>query len=353
MLMWEIELVLVGEFVLKKYLDIRQFDISSSNFYQNIIEVFDVLKKYPFSCRKIFLKNLESLQFEKITMEEMVNFDENVASYYDISKNIIYYTEDTLEFLNHELFHVASTSGIHSGIVVGRVHMGENLNEGITEWLALKSRHQDVSHSGYQLELFVIECLVSIYGESILIPYFLHHTYEFYSQFGLMAKKIIRLDFLLGRLENEMKIMDIFTRYLVIRDIDESFFEDKDTNLFQMNFGYENGQILEKEMKKNYKKISFLNKDNDSGLEFVELNVYDYDLKREEHKKLYLKWKREFIMRQREIFNSILKEIIRLARYCFYSDDEIKELLMHHLETKTTCLEQIHYYNSKLMRKKV
>ena len=194
-------------------------------FQDNINSVWNTLKQYPPSCQKAFLKNLKNLHI-KINPNVYFNpvylttGDPYAIGGYFHAINTIYLKEDMNDVINHELFHVASSTTRKNGIITIKENrvIGYYLNEGITEYLNLKSQKQLISKSDYQLEVFVIEFLIKIYGEKILIPYFTHNSIKFFTQFQKHKKSIIKIDNLLSKIKsnNENNQQELFNTIIKI-----------------------------------------------------------------------------------------------------------------------------------------
>lgn len=329
--------------------------LNTSIYRKNIKEVWNVLEQYPKECRKTFLKNIKSLEFKHFTKEQLQELAEDidVNGLYIPTENKIYLNgfENKQEEINHELFHVASCTPKYWGIIVDISYdnkirtIGDNLNEGITEYLAfISSDSKDISNSAYQLEVFVIETLINIYGTDILKPYFQNNPPKFYSQFRYDEQNIIKLDILLKKISNWISIRNSFEEYIVLKDIAKNKLEKNhlDSNTSNM-----------KELSKHLKKYEFEINELFEEVEQEERKKGNtsqmYTLKKE--KELYLNWYYMYDKIQKEIFEKLLKILIVLARTHNLSDEWIKDILIKNLENKKTILSTIEYKNKKLIRK--
>lgn len=328
--------------------------LNKSIYRKNLEEVWQVLEKYPKNCQKIFLKNLKTLTFKQISIEELqeLSKDLDVEGMYIPNENTIYLNEFKNERveINHELFHVSSCTPKRLGVIVYVTiddvtkAIGENLNEGITQYLAeLSTKTNNQKDSAYQLNVFVIESLINIYGKNILNPYFQNNPVKFYSQFKSNTYKIIKLDILLNKINKRINLKNLFEEYLLLKDLSKN--KLKDNNLY---IEITNLKELNKYIKKREFEINKLYKD----IEKEEIKGNDiYVLKKEENKEIYLNWYKEYTKIQSSSFEKIIKTIITLARNSNISDKEILEMLTKNLQYKKEILEEIEYKNKKLIRK--
>ena len=332
-------------------------ELSQSIYKKNIEDVWKILERYPNKCRKVFLKNLKTLSFQKVNIEELqkISEDIDVNGLYMPMENKIYLNgiENKYEEINHELFHVSSCTGKYWGVIVDVTigekirTIGENLNEGITEYLAyLSANSKNIGESAYQLEVFVIELLISIYGEKILNPYFQNNPLKFYYQFKSGEYSIIYLDILLNQISKWINVRNSFEEYIILRDFVPD--ELKKYNLYIETFDM-------KELSRYLKRYEFMiNKLYDKIEKEKRLREVFFDryaLQKEESKKMYLNWYYEYSKIQKRMFDRIIKIIIVLARKQDMSDELIKDLLIRSLDNKKSILDVIEYKNKKLVRK--
>ena len=322
----------------------------------NLNDIWNILDKYPRTCKKIFTNNLKTLKIKYISEEELaiMSNDPGTEGMYVPIENTIYITKENIKnkrVINHELFHTTSTHNRKIGII-GKIELnnhekiiGENLDEGITEYLALKSLNKRKSNTSYQLEVFVIKCLINIYGSKILIPYFKNSPEKFYQQFKNDNLKIIKLDILLNKLSKYEMLTDIFEEYLLLLEINTNSL--KENNLLLNTTSLK--QFL-KDLSKNQDTIiDYYKKEENTNPILIELNKTNntYELKNKKAEYLYIDWYNQ----EKILIEKILKIIIILARKNNLSDELIKKILMNNLKYTNDTLELIRYKNKKLIRK--
>ena len=331
--------------------------LSNSIYKKNLQDVWNILEDYPKSCRKIFLENVKKLSFRHVTLEELRNMtnDKEVNGLYIPTENVIYLNDlnNTQSEINHELFHVASCTKRFWGIIIDLIidnknkTIGELLNEGITEYLALLSvmGEKEIT-SAYQLEVFVIETLIDIYDKNILIPYFKNNPLKFYTQFKNNKHHIIKLDILLNKISKTIDVRNTFEEYILIKDLSKD--KLKQHNLY---FQTENMEELTKFLKKHKEEISLLCEEieNESGISNKDTI---YTLKELENERMYINWYKEYDYNQKVAFEKIIKTLIILARKNKYSDKRILKILRKNLSNKETALDIIEYKNKKLIKRR-
>ena len=210
----------------------------------------------------------------------------------------------------------------------------------------ISANSKNIGESAYQLEVFVIELLISIYGEKILNPYFQNNPLKFYYQFKSGEYSIIYLDILLNQISKWVNVRNSFEEYIILRDFVPD--ELKKYNLYIETFDM-------KELSRYLKRYEFMiNKLYDKIEKEKRLREVFFDryaLQKEESKKMYLNWYYEYSKIQKRMFDKIIKIIIVLARKQDMSDELIKDLLIRNLDNKKSILDVIEYKNKKLVRK--
>ena len=331
--------------------------LNYSIYRKNLEEVWKILEQYPKNCRKIFLKNIKTLEFKNLSIEKLqqISEDLDVDGLYQPKENKIYlngFKNEQTE-INHELFHVSSCTPEYWGVMVEVTidnmtkSIGENLNEGITQYLAeLSTNAKNQTNSAYQLEVFVIESLISIYGKEILRPYFQNRPTKFYSQFKSDAYKIIKLDLLLKKISKRVDTRNTFEEYILLKDLSPNRL--KENNLY-----IETNKIkeLNKHLKSNEFEINRLYEEVELEERKKENESQLYALKEDKNKEIYFKWYKEYTQNQKEAFDKIIKTIIILSRKHNMNDEEIKNMLIEKIKNKGEILDTIEYKNKKLIRK--
>ncbi len=330
-------------------------NLNSSIYKKNIKQVWRVLEDYPESCQKVFLENIKGLSFNHLTLEELreMTNDKEVNALYIPTENKIYLNglKNKQSEINHELFHVASCTKKFWGIIIDLTignktkTIGENLNEGITEYLALLSANEDKSLiSAYQLEVFTIASLIDIYGKKILIPYFKNNPPKFYSQFKKDKLYIVKLDVLLNKISRTIDVRNTFEEYILIKDVSKD--KLKEHNLYLQT---EDMQELTKFLKKHKEEISVLCEETEKELGINNSNN-TYTIKEEENENMYINWYKDYAHNQKVTFEKMIKILIYLARKNNYDDYEILEILKKNLKYKDTALDIIEYKNKRLIK---
>ncbi len=324
-----------------------------SPYRKNIDEVWGVLENYPVNYRVRFIKNLRSLTFKLISSDEMDEMSLGAAALYCPKENRIYIQDEYNDYLNHELFHVASCTRNKVGVMINDI-LGESLNEGITEYLSLKSKNKFISDSCYQRNIFVIESLIDIYGDSILKPYFEVNSRMFFQQFLAYKNNIIQLDVLLKQIDNNSFMFDKFLKYLVIRDLDSNIFIDNYVDLIHMEFNSSNEIVLDTRIKNNKDRVVKLIQElslKDEIIKTEGIDIYQYVFIKLDNQEIYKKWIEQYRVVQGNVFNKIIKIIIKLGLSQNLDKDTIRDILIKNLRYKEDGLEEIKYRNKRLIRK--
>lgn len=327
-------------------------NLHNAPYEKNIDEIWKILELFPKSCRKLFLKNLKTLIIENIPKKELEMIAEDGAAegIYIPDCNTIYLNKTTKykhAILNHELIHATSSSENRRGIIgtfelgPNIISIGNNLEEGITEYLALKSVNKEKTHTGYHIEVFVIKCLTDIYGDKILIPYFKKKEENFYKQFNRYREIIIKIDLLLKRLSNYIDITDIFEEYLLLKELNPKVL--KENNLYIESTEI---HILAKHLINNQKIINKLYEKEEKTNKKIIPNE-PYEIIKPENIDIYKEWYKK----EKDLLNEIIKRIIILGRINKLSDQLIKEIIVNNLKHSDETLEVIKYHNKKLIRK--
>ncbi len=333
-------------------------NLYESIYKNNIEEVWNILEKYPISCRKNFLKNIKKTSFEHTTrkhLQEMTK-DREVNALLIPQENKIYLNgfENTKAEINHELFHVASFNNKAPGIIANLIidnkiiYIGDHLNEGITEYLALKSIKKEEVESSYGQEVFTIDSLIKIYGKNILIPYFENKPIKFYRQFKNNQSKIIELDLLLKEISTNINIKNIFDEFIIIRDLKPLSLKKEKIYLENLNINKNN---IEKFNHWLDTKENIIHASYDNLIEEKENENIEYILN-EENDKIYHEWLKEYTSVQKELFERIIKIIIILSRKKGIKEQTIKKNIINSLKNIDIALDMIEYKNKLLIKKK-
>lgn len=159
--------------------------------YENeILLVEKLLESYPVEWRRNYYNNKKTLKINKI--DELDSILDTVQGTYDEEKNLITLYSDTA--IIHELFHSCFRDGEKlnkqikekssycycNGIAMKNkttnIKFGVALTEGFVEYVSRK-----ISGSkGCEFEYFIVDLLISIYGEDILKYPFTNDVSEFY-----------------------------------------------------------------------------------------------------------------------------------------------------------------------------
>ena len=317
-------------------LKITNYKMYKSPYNKNIIQVFDDIKKYEFRVRLNFFNNLKNLTIDKV---DELNNNFNISGMYNINKNQIYVVDcfDEVQLnttVNHELFHVASTNKKNSkcGIKEGGCLSGEMLNEGITEYFSLKSLGINISFSNYQLELFVIQFLVFVFGEQILEPYFNSGSKTFFNQFK-QRDIVIEIDILLFKIKVNEECQMYRLLLLIFSDIFPDMF-DKDIEYFKkMGLNLFQCSEIKKILEKYYDKIKVkLNKninideyvfDDLEKKEIYENYIYDYKKRQEINVEKIFSW----LIFIAELNDVLFEDVVKFVNDCLvYKSDSFKGL---------------------------
>ena len=169
--------------------------------YENeILLVEKLLESYPVKWRRNYYNNKKTLKINKL--DSILG---TVCGEYNEEKNLITLYNDTA--LIHELFHSCFRDGeklnkqvdefyYSNGITMknknNNIKYGVALTEGFVEYL---SRKISVS-KGYDFEYFIVDLLISIYGEDILKYPFTNDILGFYKdkRFYKIVDLLLNLD---------------------------------------------------------------------------------------------------------------------------------------------------------------
>ena len=311
------------------------FKLTNSKLYHssykgNIDEVWEVLKNHKFQCQINFLNNLRTLKIENIDIDDIREHGNVTSSaVYMVGKNKIYLPKYNLEMINesfnHELFHVSSSRRNNvSGISIDD-EIGQALTEGITEYLNLKSKNKKTSESGYQLELFVIEFLVYIYGEKIIEPYFMNNSKKFFLQFGNFGEDIIKIDSLLKKSVDDYNSVTACLEYLCLTDIAPGILNDNIEFLNHLQIDKKTLRLItfliDQQMERLQPKVEeYAKEHNIDGFH----HIYHSLEKRRIHNKLV----KASFNNQIDIFQEILDKLITIAKYEGLSEEDIFKFIM-------------------------
>lgn len=314
-------------------LKLSKYKLYKSPYKESIDEVWEVINKLNKKNRINFLKNLLDLKIEhKNAMEHY-----NTVAQYDIPHNKIYLTNGK-DSLNHELFHMASSKTKRKPTGISLYYfgnIGKCLNEGITEYLHLKSKNTNISDSGYQAELFVIEVLIFMFGEQILESYFNNDGNAFLEQFSklnISSNTILKLDEILRKIDDDKETNFYRTSALILSDLYPNIIEE-DKDYFKQ---------IKLDSKKSMTNLNaFFAKYQSKFNEMDEINISEYQFKDKDKKEILDEYQLECQTFQREKFSQILDLLIEITKIrkisfddiyefinksLFYKDDEFKKL---------------------------
>lgn len=302
-----------------------------SPYKANIDEVNHVLKNYKFSVRMVFLSKLTNLIITNLDYPFKDEITMSIGCYSSDS-NVIYLDdlEDEENVINHELFHALSGDGIvlDDGIFC--------LNEGITQYLHFKSRGLTGSEDvGYQLEVFVIEFLIFVYGEDIIKPYFDKDGKKFYKQFGKCKHLVRIINVLLDRINNKTIQQDYRLRYLLANELFKENVPEYKIDELQLNsnsmgyvrdfFAYNSDVYYE------------LNK----YCEEYNVDAYSYPYS-QDNMEYSEEWKEEYIFEVSVIFGYILDYLLEIANFCKIDKNSIKEFVDDSFSNKDEVTREIY-----------
>lgn len=304
-----------------------------SQYNDNIVQVVEILKEYKFSCRLNFLRNFRTLKVTMMSEDKIENISSSVPAYYSINQNEIYLKSNFYDyFFNHELFHVASNNGKISpnGIAFNKLNLlGENLNEGITEYLNLKSLKVGKSWSNYQLELFVIQFLVFIYGEKILEPYFENNSSKFFQQFGIYSNEVLQIDKRLKLIKNNFNLQMDRLRYL--------FFSDIGPDIIRSDIEYLKQIRLNKKMITGIN-LLICNYENElyerlakEKIDIKKVDIFNYQYRNLKIGKVHNEFILEYENLQKNIFDKIISILMEMAYDIEISIDDIRNFVQESL----------------------
>lgn len=324
-------------------LRISKAKLYKSPYRKSIDQVWEIINKLKPKNKINFLKNLINLEIAVVDKQEIEKKFYNAMALYENNNNKIYLTNsyELLDSnLNHELFHMSSSKSKKKmpGITFDNTfyNYGKYLDEGITEYLNLKSRDEKISNSGYQTELFVIEVLIFIFGEQILEPYFNNDGIAFLEQFkklNISFELIVKLDENLKKMTYNYEINNYRSSCLIFSDIYSNVVDENIDFFRKIKLNLKDYRILYSFLAKYQSKLK-------SKMESTIIS-FDYQFKNIEKKKVFDEYKEEFQKYQRENFAQILDLLIEIARIkeisfndfynfiqtaLFYKNDEFKEL---------------------------
>lgn len=321
------------------------FKLTNAKLYQspykaNIDEIWNVLKNYNFRCQLNFLNNLTTLKLKNVDIEEIKKESEIATAYYVMKDNAIYLpTNSNLvmkDIINHELAHVASSKrDIDSGITTNGI--GEHLNEGITEYINLKSQNKKVSTQGYQRELFVIEFLTHIYGEKILEPYFTNNSDKFFTQFDDFSNDIIDIDYLLKQSANHYLWQMTRLKYLFLTSIIPDILKADEQTLKELELNEESARTINNWLRNVPEQaISKIEVDKRNDPTNIINHIYPEENK-QTMKHYYIE---DYFQKQAETFEQILEKLIKIAQAQGLTPDDINTFLKTSLFYKDASFKQ-------------
>lgn len=304
----------------------------NSPYMVSVDEVIRVIDRIDENAKKLFLKNLLTLKIEKNGMNNPI-----IGSYYDYGKNIIY-TDNVKDNINHELCHVAGRRynmflNIEKNGILNFFNEEDSLNEGIVEYLSLLSLGKDVSNSLYQFEVFVVECLVSIYGISVLEPYFKADRVMFYKQFENEELRVQRISILLTIISSLNRIHSMRLNYLLAysqnsNNIDVNYFRG-----LKLNFGIY--QLIDKYFKENKESYLKLKELKGNGI-----NIYNYPYN-EDLRVVFDEMEDAYKGVLTNVGHELLEQVINLYYNNSYSRDKIRDEIISIYNNKSKRFKDI------------
>lgn len=327
-------------------LKLTNVKLYNSPYKININEVGKVLKKFKLKSRLIYLKNLTNLNIEEVSEKELNLIAPNSKAVYNSFENKILLIKNInhSEILNHELFHSTSNRKSNknkrrSGIIISdnTKVLGKYLNEGITEYLNLKSKNLNESLSRYQLELFVIEFLVFIYGENFINYYFQNNGVKFFRYFSQNKKKIKKIDSLLTESHTYDLLQKNRLKYLYVTLNVQNDIELNNELQLNSNSNTKINELVSKEL--------FFHKTQEQNYNFFNLLSKD-----EIKKNIYIKWNIEYKTQKRKTFEIILESLLDIAYDNGYSNHQIIEFIHNSFENKKRNFKRLYspVINNKL-----
>ena len=187
--------------------------------YENeILLVEKLLESYPVKWRRNYYNNKKTLKINKI--DELDSILGIVCGRYDEEKNLITLYNDTA--IIHELFHSCFrdaeklnkqvddfewyySNGIAMKNKTNNIKYGLALTEGFVEYLSRKIS----SSKGYVFEYFIVDLLISIYGEDILKYPFTNDVIGFYED-----ERFYKIENLLFELDSYQSYRRTIRRYI-------------------------------------------------------------------------------------------------------------------------------------------
>ena len=135
----------------------------------------EFMNRFPFEYRKLYDKNLESLQFMKCDRLDSDAYNGT----YDTRRNVVFFTKSNA--LAHEMFHVASyDAGRDVSGFECDVSLDQGLLEGMTEYFRMKAFNLS-NPEDYNFEVFSVMMLENI--NDIFKHYFIPNHSEFIKLF--------------------------------------------------------------------------------------------------------------------------------------------------------------------------
>ena len=135
----------------------------------------EFMNRFPLEFRKLYDKNLESLQFMKCDRLDSDAYNGT----YDTRRNVVFFTKSNA--LAHEMFHVASyDAGRDVSGFECDVSLDQGLLEGMTEYFRMKAFNLS-NPEDYNFEVFSVMMLENI--NDIFKHYFIPNHSEFIKLF--------------------------------------------------------------------------------------------------------------------------------------------------------------------------
>lgn len=309
----------------------------NSPYMVNIKEVKKILDNYKLKSKVLFSINLFGLNIEQMTYSIKKAYN-NAAAVYVPYDNIIYIKDlcEKDKVVNHELFHVSSNNFLKRRAGITMDDGIENLDEGITEYLKLKSKNEVSSNYGYQLEVFVVEFLVFIYGDKILEPYFSGNGKKFYKQFGDFSYYIKKINSLLNEISQKTNYQVHRLNYLLARE------------LFPSTAPSESLDNLELNVKTKYVIKSFFDNNKEIALKLKEykkdndITIYNYKYQGINNI-YYNKWEEYYKTIVCDIFEEIIVRLIEMAFLNNIPKNKIAEFLEKSYNNKSDRFKNVYY----------
>lgn len=319
----------------------------NSPYMVNVNDVKKVLDGYTFKSKVLFSINLFGLSIEEMSYSIKKTYNNAAAVYIPYDNTI--YIKNLLEkdkVVNHELFHVSSNNFMKKKAGITLNDGIECLDEGITEYLKLKSKNELSSDYGYQLEVFVVEFLVFIYKEKILEPYFSGNGKKFYRQFGENNYTIKKINYLLNEISQKSSYQVHRLNYLLALE------------LFPNSVSKDCLDDLELNVKTKYVVKSFFDSNKEVSYKLKEYkkdkNITAYNYKYQDINNIYYSnWEEEYKNKVCNILEEIIVRLIEIAFLNNITKNEIVDFLEKSYNNKSDRFKDVYskIFNEVLYKK--